>query len=88
MSEDAIRAELQGVREDVQQLSRDGKEREKKLDTIVRQTTKMEGRVGTLETLVATHNGKIDVIEKRLYQIGFVILALHGGARELLALLF
>lgn len=88
MSEDGIRAELQGVRNDVQQLSRDGKEREKKLDTIVKQTTKIEGRVGTLETIVAAHDGKLGSLEKRIYQIGFLILALHGGAREVMALFF
>lgn len=78
--------ELQGVRTDVQYLRREGDARGKRLDEVLGKTLKVEGRVGTLEGLVGSHDVKIARIEKRIWQIGFLILALHGGAREVLTL--
>lgn len=88
MSEDAIKAELLGVKTEVQHLRREGDERGKKLDSVLNETTKIKGRVTHLETTSETYGAKIETLEKRAYQIGFLILALHGGARELITLFF
>jgi peptidoglycan hydrolase CwlO-like protein len=84
MSEDAVRAELQGLRND-------GQRREKKLDEVLVNTGKIEGRVVKLEAVVDSHGiklkrheDKIEKIEKRIWQFAAIVLALHGGAREIL----
>lgn len=86
MSEDAIRVELQGLRED-------GRRRGDKIDEVLRETTKIDKRVDRLKGVVDlhteklnSHDVKIDNLEKRIYQIGFLLLVLHGSAREVLAI--
>lgn len=89
MSEDAIRAELCGVREDVHLLREEGRERGKKIDSMLVETAKVKVRVSKLEEDNGEYKRKFKEIESKLYKIGFwAALALGGigGAKEILSL--
>lgn len=89
MSEDAIRAELSGVREDVHLLREEGRERGKKIDSMLVETATVKVRVSKLESDNAEHKKKFKEIESKLYKIGFwAALALGGatGVKEILSL--
>ncbi|MBE6401342.1 MAG: hypothetical protein E7037_04850 [Verrucomicrobia bacterium] len=89
MSDDAIKAELRGVRSDVAQLREEGKERGKKIDSMLVKTAEVEVRVGVLEKDNGEHKRKFKEIESKLYKIGFWAAVALGGAagtKEILSL--
>lgn len=89
MSEDGIKAELQGVRSDVALLREEGKERGKKIDAMLVETAQVKVRVQVLEDDNQSHKRKFKELESKLYKVGFwAALALGGtaGVKEILSL--
>lgn len=87
MSEDSAESvRWHAIEESIRVLREEGHERSAKLEAILLQATKTNGRVNGLEARERERDAKLDKVEKRVWQVATAICILMPGASKLLGI--
>lgn len=82
-----MRAKHDALEETVRLLREEGHERSAKLEAILLQVTKTNGRVTGLEARERERDAKLDKVEKRVWQVATAICIALPGVAKLTGLL-
>ena len=84
MGTDGIEATLAALRNDISRLRDEGRERSQKLEQVLLQATKTNGRVNGLEARERAQDEKMSTLEKRIWQVAALLAALGGFGKDVL----
>ena len=86
MGEDGVEAALAALREDVSRLRDEGRDRSQKIEQVLLQATKTNGRVNGLEARERSRDEKMSTLEKRIWQVAALLAALGGVGKDLIGI--